>query len=93
MEVLGYILPVALEQEGYSLNLMANIPAPLCRRKLPRTLSESETKRLLASIDDERDYAIMVVLLDTGIREGRAGIRHTRGTESKRNQSVRQDQR
>ena len=59
-----------LEREGYSPNLMANIPAPLCRRKLPRTLSESETQHLLASIDDERDYAIMVVLLDTGIRVG-----------------------
>ena len=59
-----------LEREGYSSNLMANIPAPLCRRKLPRTLSESETQRLLASIHDERDYAIMVVFLDTGIRVG-----------------------
>ena len=43
---------------------------PLCRRKLPRTLSESETESLLASIDDERDYAIFVALLDTGIRVG-----------------------
>lgn len=49
---------------------MMNIPAPLCRRKLPRTLSKSETQRLLASIDDERDYAFMVVLHDTGIRVG-----------------------
>ncbi len=59
-----------LEREDLAPNLMATIPAPLCRRKLPRTLSESETSRLLASIDDERDYAIMVVLLDTGIRVG-----------------------
>ena len=36
----------------------------------PRTLSESETQRLLASIDDERGYAIVAVLLDTGIQVG-----------------------
>lgn len=39
-----------LEREGHTPNLMTNIPARLCRRKLPRTLSESETQRLLASI-------------------------------------------
>ena len=59
-----------LEQEDFAPNLMETIPAPLCRRKLPRTLSESETQHLLMSIDNERDYTIFVVLLGTGIRVG-----------------------
>ena len=59
-----------LKREHHIPNLMADIPAPRTRRKLPRTLSEDDTRRLLASIDNERDYAIFVVLLDTGIRVG-----------------------
>ena len=49
---------------------MATVLAPLVRRKLPRTLTENETQHLLVSIDNERDYTIFVVLLDTGIRVG-----------------------
>ena len=59
-----------LESKHGIPNLMATIPAPLARRHLPRTLSEQETEILLSSIDDERDYAIFALLLDTGIRVG-----------------------
>ena len=39
-------------------------------RKIPRVLSRSEIAHLLSSIDDPRDYAIIALLLDTGIRIG-----------------------
>lgn len=51
-------------------HLMASIPAPRSRRKLPRTLSEGEITHLLTSIDNERNYSIFALLLDTGIRLG-----------------------
>lgn len=80
-----------MEQENYAPNLMATIPAPRCRRRLPRTLSERETQRLLSSIDDERNYAIFVVLLDTGFRVGELAsvTREALGPSNIR--SVRQD--
>lgn len=59
-----------LEIEFDLPNLMATIPAPRFRRKLPRTLSEEEITHLLTSMDNERNYAIFALLLDTGIRVG-----------------------
>ena len=59
-----------LEKRYQITYLMKDIPPPRTRRKLPRTLSQDQVRHLLASIDDERDYAIFVLLLDTGIRSG-----------------------
>ncbi|MCY4580591.1 MAG: tyrosine-type recombinase/integrase [Chloroflexi bacterium] len=58
------------DEEGIAPNLMSRTPAPRVRRKLPRTLTSPEVHRLLASADNERDYAILAVLLDTGMRLG-----------------------
>ena len=58
------------EEEGIAPNIMSRIPAPRAKRKLPRTLTSHEVQRLLASTDNERDYAILAVLLDTGMRLG-----------------------
>ncbi|MYE54747.1 MAG: tyrosine-type recombinase/integrase [Chloroflexi bacterium] len=58
------------EEEGIAPNIMSRIPAPRVREKLPRTLTSHEVRRLLASTDNERDYAILAVLLDTGMRLG-----------------------
>ena len=43
---------------------------PLCIDENSPVLCQRVTERLLASIDDDRDYAISMVLLDTGIRVG-----------------------
>ena len=58
------------EEEGIAPNIMSRTPAPKVKRKLPRTLTSPEVQRLLASTDNERDYAILAVLLDTGMRLG-----------------------
>lgn len=58
------------EREGIGANIMTDIPVPVMRRKLPRVLSSSEIKRLLRSAEEEREYAILAVLLDTGMRVG-----------------------
>lgn len=58
------------EREGIGANIMTDIPVPVMRRKLPRVLSSSEVKHLLRCTDGEREYAILAVLLDTGMRVG-----------------------
>ena len=58
------------EGEGICANIMSDIPVPMMRRKLPRVLSSSEVKHLLRCTDGEREYAILAVLLDTGMRVG-----------------------
>ena len=50
--------------------LMDGVPAPVMRRKLPRILRRDEVHRLLGFVKVERDYAILAMLLDTGMRIG-----------------------
>ena len=59
-----------VEDEGIAENFMARIPAPPRRTKLPRTLTPDDTAKLLESAGCERDYAAIVLLLDTGMRVG-----------------------
>ena len=59
-----------LAEEGLSADAMVGVAAPIVRRKLPRTLSEEEIRRLLDAADTERNFAIIAVLLDNGIRVG-----------------------
>ena len=49
---------------------MFRIPSPRSRQKLPRTLSARDQRHLLACVGRDRDYAILAVLLDTGMRLG-----------------------
>ncbi len=56
--------------KGYAENIMQDIPPPTSRLILPRTLNTDETRQLLSCADTSRDYAILAVLLDTGIRVG-----------------------
>ena len=58
------------ENEGICTNVMEGVPAPVMRRKLPRILRREEVRRLLGSVEVERDYAILATLLDTGMRIG-----------------------
>lgn len=55
------------EREGLCPNVMEGVPAPVMRRKLPRILRREEVRRLLGSVEVERDYAILATLLDTGM--------------------------
>ena len=59
-----------LAEEGLVADAMSGISAPIVRRKLPRTLSEQEVRQLLAAARNERDFTIIAVLLDNGIRVG-----------------------
>ena len=60
-----------LEDEGISeSNPMVKMPVLRRQRTLPRVLSKEETLRLLEAVPSQRDYAILVVLLDTGLRVG-----------------------
>lgn len=47
---------------------MASIQRPQVHRKIPVTLDEHDIERLLSSISDERDYAMVLLILDTGMR-------------------------
>ena len=58
------------EEEGIAPNLMKNFYIPRTRRKLPRTLSDAQVHQLFSAVESERDYAVLAVLLDTGIRVG-----------------------
>ena len=58
------------EKEGICSNVMDDVPGPVMRRKLPRILRRDEVRRLLGSVQVERDYAILATLLDTGMRIG-----------------------
>ena len=58
------------EEDGIAPNIMSRIPSPRSRQKLPRTLSARDQRHLLACVGRGRDYAILAVLLDTGMRLG-----------------------
>ena len=59
-----------LHNRGYTANAMSGVTAPQQRKRFPRTLSVSEVKTLLSHVTHPRDYALMMVLLDTGMRVG-----------------------
>ena len=52
------------------LNPMLDMPAPLKRRSIPRVLSDEEVQLLVGVTTNERDRAILITLLDTGMRVG-----------------------
>jgi len=51
-------------------NVMRDLPAPRKLPKLPRVLSADEIRQLLSAAPCDRDYAVLAVLLDTGMRIG-----------------------
>jgi len=59
-----------LAAEGYlKTDVMAPIPNPKCPQVVPRVLAEGDTRKLIqAARRKPRDFAIVLVLLDTGIR-------------------------
>lgn len=59
-----------LAEEGLGIDAMSNIRAPLVRKKLPRTLTEEEIRKLVAAANSERDFTIIAVILDNGVRVG-----------------------
>ena len=58
------------EEDLCESNPVAKMPIPRQRPTMPRVLSEKETQRLLMAATSERDRAVLVVLLDTGLRVG-----------------------
>ena len=58
------------EAAGVAKNVMADVPAPLARTKLPRTLEPSGIRRLLDAARSDRDYAVLALFLDSGVRVG-----------------------
>ena len=60
-----------LEDEGIcDSNPLVKMPFPRMQRTVPRVLSKDETLRLLEAAPNRRDYAILVLFLDTGLRVG-----------------------
>ena len=59
-----------LTHEGFGTNAMVGVEAPIVRRKLPRTLTSEEIRRLLDAANSKRNFTIIAVLLDTGVRVG-----------------------
>ena len=51
-------------------NAMADIPGPKRDHLLPRTLDQAEIEHLLSTLYDQRDFAMIVLILDTGMRLG-----------------------
>ncbi len=51
-------------------NPVLDMPAALKRRRLPRVLMDDELRRMLAVATNERDHAMVITLLDTGLRVG-----------------------
>ena len=49
---------------------MSDVSVPVMRRKLPLILSSPEITPLLRSTNGQREYAILAVLLVTGMRVG-----------------------
>ena len=60
----------AVQEDLCESNPVAKMPIPRQRPTMPRVLSEKETQRLLMAATSERDRAVLVVLLDTGLRVG-----------------------
>ena len=66
-----------VEHEGIGRNVMDGLPAPRVRKRLRRVLTDEECERLLEHCYTKRDYAMLVVLMDTGMRVGElASMRH-----------------
>ena len=59
-----------LDHQDLGEDAMADIRAPIVRKKIPRTLSQEEIRRLLDAAINERDYTVITVFLDTGVRIG-----------------------
>ena len=63
-----------LHKQGYTTeNRLANLKPPKAQHKLTQILTEDEIKTIFSSLDlnisaGRRDYAILLVLLDTGLR-------------------------
>ena len=59
------------ENEGICPNVMEGVPAPVMGQPAPHTPARGVVRRLLGSVEVERDYAILATLLDTGMRIGK----------------------
>ena len=59
-----------LENSDHAPNIMAHVQPITTRTTFPRTLSTAELELLLAVATSSRDRAIILVLLDTGMRVG-----------------------
>lgn len=59
-----------LEREHGQRNPLAGVERPRRRGHLPRVLTEEEISRMVAEARSPRDQAMLMVLLDTGIRLG-----------------------
>ena len=59
-----------VDQGHCDSNPMIDMPIRLRRRKLPRVLAEDEITILLNTAKNERNFAILMTLLDTGLRVG-----------------------
>ena len=68
-----------LAHEGFGEDAMSGVAAPIVRKKLPRTLSEDEIRQLLSAADCDRDFTIISVLLDNGVRIGELTSMRRRG--------------
>ena len=58
------------EQGLCDLNPMQDMPSPLKRRRLPRVLTDEEMELLLGVTVNERNRAMLITILDTGLRVG-----------------------
>ena len=59
-----------VEHQGLGVNVIDGLPAPRVRHRLRRVLTEEECDSLLGHCYTERDYAMLAVLMDTGMRVG-----------------------
>ena len=79
------------EKEGIFSNVMEGVPAPVMRRKLPRSIRGDEVHKLLGSVEVERDYAMLATA--SGHRYANLGTRvhDSRVCQRGRSARVRQD--